>query len=103
MPTRPILRTRSTRRSSRPMRSLSVRTPLVMRRAMRTGAPEWIMVIPAGQFSGRDGRGPFKLSNPQKVLDATAKADMKAGLPLDYDHATDSLRRTVGARRRSPR
>ena len=53
------------------------------------GAPEWIMVIPAGQFSGRDGRGPFKLNDPSKVLEATAKADMKAGLPVDYDHATD--------------
>jgi phage I-like protein len=53
------------------------------------GAPEWIMVIPAGQFSGRDGRGPFKLTDPNKVLEATAKTDMKAGLPLDYDHATD--------------
>ena len=54
-----------------------------------TGAPEWIMVIPAGTFNGRDGRGPFKLSDPHKVIEATNKAGFEVGLPLDYDHATD--------------
>jgi hypothetical protein len=52
-------------------------------------APEWILVIPAGQFSGRDGRGPYRLSRPDKVLDEVALLDMTAGLPVDYDHATD--------------
>jgi phage I-like protein len=52
-------------------------------------APEWIELLPAGDFAGRDGRGPFRLSNPTEVIAATAGLRMAAGLPIDYDHATD--------------
>jgi phage I-like protein len=52
-------------------------------------APEWIELLPAGIFHGRDGRGPFELRNPGSVIDSTAALGMKAGLPVDYDHATD--------------
>jgi phage I-like protein len=51
--------------------------------------PEWIELIPAGEFKGRDGRGPFRLTNPKKVIGATRELQMDAGLPIDYDHATD--------------
>lgn len=51
--------------------------------------PEWIELLPAGQFKGRDGRGPFKLDDPQGVIRATLALQMKAGIPIDYDHATD--------------
>jgi phage I-like protein len=45
--------------------------------------PEWVHLIPAGTFSGRDGRGPFTL-DAQAVLAAyTANG---ADLPIDYDH-----------------
>ena len=30
-------------------------------------APKWIELLPAGDFAGRDGRGPFRLSNPAAV------------------------------------
>ncbi|MGH7814659.1 MAG: phage protease [Candidatus Binataceae bacterium] len=53
-------------------------------------APDnWIELIPAGVFFGRDGRGPFKLSDPAAVIAATGALKMAAGLPVDYDHATD--------------
>jgi len=29
-----------------------------------SSAPAWIELLPAGDFAGRDGRGPFRLSNP---------------------------------------
>jgi phage I-like protein len=45
--------------------------------------PEWVHLIPAGTFSGRDGRGPFTL-DAQAVLDAFAANG--ADLPIDYDH-----------------
>jgi phage I-like protein len=45
--------------------------------------PEWVHLIPAGTFSGRDGRGPFTL-DAQAVLDAFASHG--ADLPIDYDH-----------------
>ncbi len=51
--------------------------------------PQWVMLIPAGEFSGRDGRGPFRLADPQRVIAATEALGMAAGVPIDYDHATD--------------
>src|ERR1700693_6392182 len=52
-------------------------------------APEWIELLPAGEFVGRDGRGPFRVSNAEAVIAATDALRMEAGLPIDYDHATD--------------
>jgi len=51
--------------------------------------PEWVMLIPAGEFSGRDGRGPFRLANAERVIAATEALGLTAGVPIDYDHATD--------------
>jgi phage I-like protein len=52
-------------------------------------APDWIELLPAGVFNGRDGRGPFRVENPAVVIAATRALAMAAGLPIDYDHATD--------------
>ncbi|HVA80965.1 MAG TPA: phage protease [Candidatus Binataceae bacterium] len=52
-------------------------------------APEWIELLPAGVFNGRDGRGPFKVEDPPAVIAATRALAMAAGIPIDYDHATD--------------
>lgn len=52
-------------------------------------APDWIELLPAGVFYGRDGRGPFRLDDPDGVIAATLAMQMSAGLPIDYDHATD--------------
>jgi phage I-like protein len=51
--------------------------------------PQWVMLIPADEFSGRDGRGPFRLTDPARVIDATEALGLTAGVPIDYDHATD--------------
>jgi phage I-like protein len=51
--------------------------------------PEWIELIPAGSFHGRDGRGPYRLDDPAAVIAATMELRMRAGVPIDYDHATD--------------
>jgi phage I-like protein len=52
-------------------------------------APEWIELLPAGVFYGRDGRGPFRLDDPAAVIESTTALQMNAGIPIDYDHATD--------------
>jgi phage I-like protein len=52
-------------------------------------APEWIELLPAGVFYGRDGRGPFRLDDPAAVISSTTALQMNAGIPIDYDHATD--------------
>lgn len=46
-------------------------------------APEWVHLIPAGEFSGRDGRGPYQ-ANPQSVLEQFATWRMP--LAIDYEH-----------------
>jgi phage I-like protein len=45
--------------------------------------PDWVHLIPAGTFSGRDGRGPYTL-DAKAVLDAFDANG--ADLPIDYDH-----------------
>ena len=52
-------------------------------------APEWIELLPGGVFYGRDGRGPFRVDDPAAVIESTIALQMNAGLPIDYDHATD--------------
>jgi phage I-like protein len=44
---------------------------------------EWVHLIPAGTFWGRDGRGPYRL-DVQAVLDAFRAHG--ADLPVDYEH-----------------
>lgn len=45
--------------------------------------PEWVHLIPAGTFSGRDGRGPYTLDG-DAVLAAFEAAAID--LPIDYEH-----------------
>ncbi len=52
-------------------------------------APDWIELLPAGVFNGRDGRGPFRVEDAADVIAASRALAMAAGLPIDYDHATD--------------
>lgn len=52
------------------------------------GAPEWVQLVPAGSFSGVDGRGPYHLRNPQAVI-ATSLHHFGARLPIDENHAID--------------
>jgi phage I-like protein len=35
------------------------------------GAPEWVHLVPAGRFSGVDGRGPYTLADPAAVIAAS--------------------------------
>jgi phage I-like protein len=51
-------------------------------------APEWIMLIPAGSFEGRDG-SKFGNPYPYSVVAATKELGFEAGAILDFDHATD--------------
>ncbi|MDC7787975.1 phage protease [Rhodoplanes sp. TEM] len=50
------------------------------------GVPEWVHLVPAGTFSGVDGRGPYRLADAQAVI----AASMAAGkLAIDENHAID--------------
>lgn len=48
-------------------------------------APDWIQLLPAGTFSGRDGRGPWTC-DPAAVVERTLRNMGAAELPIDYDH-----------------
>jgi phage I-like protein len=49
-------------------------------------AGDWYHMIPAGVFMGYDGRGPYDLADPSKVLAAFAARG--ADLCVDYNHQT---------------
>jgi phage I-like protein len=49
----------------------------------------WIMLLPTGSFSGRDGRGPYTTDNMagmRLVIEATAQRAGSTDLVVDYDH-----------------
>ena len=52
--------------------------------------PEWIHILPAGRFSGRDGRGPYALEDAQAVIAASLSQAMPRGIPMDYEHQTEN-------------
>lgn len=49
--------------------------------------PEWIHLMPAGEFRCADGRGPFRLGDPAAVIAASLEAG--GMLAIDQDHSTD--------------
>lgn len=49
-------------------------------------APEWILLVPAGEITTRDGRQ-FNNQTPDDILTSFA-ADQR-DIPLDYEHATE--------------
>ncbi|MCY1667860.1 phage protease [Rhizobium sp. SL86] len=53
------------------------------------GPPEWVHLIPAGVFSGSDGRGPYEVTSPAGVIAASILPGRK--LPIDINHAIDHL------------
>lgn len=51
-------------------------------------APEWIKVLPAGEFEGRDGRR-FKNPYPHSLIETTKSLNFEAGWAIDFNHQTD--------------
>lgn len=50
---------------------------------------QWIHLLPAGTFMGRDGRGPYRVDDPVAVMTATREYHGKAQMPADYEHQID--------------
>lgn len=61
-------------------------TSLALRRDSTPGAPDWIHLIPAGTFQGRDGRGPYRLANARDVMEQTRLRAGACKMPVDYEH-----------------
>lgn len=52
------------------------------------GPPEWVHLIPAGEVTTRDGRGPYRVLN-MAALAASSLAAANGKLLLDENHAAD--------------
>jgi phage I-like protein len=51
--------------------------------------PEWVQLIPAGTFTGRDGRGPFHAGDLARVIARTQELLAGVDAVIDFDHAAD--------------
>jgi phage I-like protein len=49
--------------------------------------PDWVHLLPAGEIRTVDGRGPYRATSLQSVIDHSLKPGDK--LPIDENHATD--------------
>ncbi len=56
--------------------------------------PAWYHVLPAGEFRGRDGRGPYRLLSPGDVVEAFAA--WGGDLCVDYEHQTLTAAQKAG-------
>jgi phage I-like protein len=52
--------------------------------------PEWVHLIPAGLFAGRDGRGPFLMADVGEVIRETKKYWRGVDIIVDYEHQTEN-------------
>ncbi|GLK85694.1 phage protease [Ancylobacter defluvii] len=53
-------------------------------------APDWVHLVPAGEFRGVDGRGPFVLRDAAQVI-RNSLAATGGRLPIDENHSIDRL------------
>jgi phage I-like protein len=53
------------------------------------GGDQFVHLLPAGTFRGRDGRGPYHLRDPHAVIQASRKAAGQRLMPIDYEHQID--------------
>lgn len=54
--------------------------------AVASDNSQWVHIIPAGTNFGRDGRGPYTLSNAQAVLKETQAYHGRTKMLVDFDH-----------------
>ncbi len=49
-------------------------------------APEWVQLLPSGEFAGHDGRGPWRVTDMAALI---ARSMARGPLVIDENHATD--------------
>jgi phage I-like protein len=72
-----------------PALATSTATATVELMSQTNGGDQWIHLLPAGTIQTRDYRGPWKLTNPSAVIQASREAAGRLKMPIDYDHAID--------------
>lgn len=58
--------------------------------------PEWIHLLPAGVFRGADGRGPYRLENPDALIRHSMEIE-HGKILLDENHITDHAAKHGGS------
>ena len=53
-----------------------------------TGAPEWVHLLPSGTIATGDGRGPYRVIDPARVIAASLEQMGGSGV-IDENHSTD--------------
>jgi phage I-like protein len=53
------------------------------------GGMQWIQILPVGEFAARDGRGPWRLKDPEAVIRASLAYAGSTDIVVDYEHQTD--------------
>lgn len=53
------------------------------------GNQQWVHLLPVGEFSASDGRGPWVVDNPEQVIANTLNKAGSKKIPIDYDHQID--------------
>ena len=48
-----------------------------------------MQLLPLGEFAGRDGRGPYSVSDTAKIIRNSLTYADDNGIPVDYDHQID--------------
>ncbi len=68
------------------MKTLTARAAHALDLGASRPVPEWVHLLPLKGFTGRDGRGPYRLDDPQAVVAATQAHQKGVPIPIDYDH-----------------
>jgi phage I-like protein len=68
------------------MKGSSKNIPIWNNQSQAERVPSWIHLVPAGLFVGRDGRGPWNLSDPEGFIKTTFSHQAGADIPVDYEH-----------------
>ena len=72
---------------NQPMRNLISTHIIALQTTASAEGPEWLHVLPTGNFSGMDGRGPYLLQSADAVIAAFNETARK--IPVDENHSTD--------------
>ncbi len=56
--------------------------------------PEWIQLTPAGRFETFDARGPYEVTDPQAVIEASFAA--RGEIEIDVNHASFTAAKAGG-------
>lgn len=48
-----------------------------------------VHLFPVGEWTGKDGRGPYRLPDPAAVIEATRREAGSTKIAVDFEHATD--------------